>query len=191
MGRATGPLAGSEARRLRPLNVLVKPELTRSWPGPLGGGRGQRDVVEEVLLSVSRGESASGRASLPDTGGVVPEGESPAHRVLLRRNGSAEDALTGRAVRLILPGRSPTARILVHAGFLVVRREGWHGFVSANRGLVNSALNSLPPRLLAAPRERHAARRNRRERKSHRSIRQIDRGRRVRQPSGRKATTSR
>jgi len=163
VGRATGPLAGSEARRLRPLNVLVKPELTRNDWAAWGQAGVNGASTKKGCCPCPVGESASGLTSLPDTGrsragGGVPR-PSPIRAVTagaltgslgrfsfesLRRSGSAENGRAGRAAR-----RSSLEAPRPH-GFSPMRVSSWSGgrdsmgCLGEARGLIGGALSSLP-----------------------------------------------
>jgi hypothetical protein len=191
VGRATRPLAGSAARRLRPLNALVKPDLTRN-----GDRGGHSEWAEKRRCPCPRGESASGLAGLPDTGrspgrrGSRESASDPSRRrlrprwalgavlfVRLRGSGSAENLQTERAARKIRPGGSPTARILPDAGLLVVWRQGQRGCFGEARA---HRQRTEPTSCRPARHGRHAGTRGTAARgKSRRWTRRIDRGRRA------------
>jgi len=208
VGGATGPLAGSEARRLRPLNVLVKPELTRNDWAAWGQAGVNGASTKKGCCPCPVGESASGLTSLPDTGrsragGGVPR-PSPIRAVTagaltgslgrfsfesLRRSGSAENGRAGRAAR-----RSSLEAPRPH-GFSPMRVSSWSGgrdsmgCLGEARGLIGGALSSLPAG--RPPREARPSRRAAAKGKSRRQTQRIDRGQRVLLLGAAQATTSR
>lgn len=65
----------------------------------------------------------------------------------------------GERFDLAQPTVSHHLKILADAGVLLVRREGQHGIVSVNEGLLDEAVGLLPRRLRSRPRTPRAHRR--------------------------------